>query len=159
FIFQNLYDLSPQITSYVFGINSLGLVIMAQVGARVVGQVSPQKLLNWGVVTIALAGMALLVVVFSGLGLIPVLLSLFVLVASLGLVAQNARALALADVNPGIAGSASALLGVLQFSIGAVVAPLVGIGGTATAVPMAATVATFGIAALVTFIVLSRSVQ
>src|SRR5262249_3934752 len=107
-------------------------------------------------VMIALAGMALLVVVLSGPGLIKVLLSLFVLVASLGLIAPNATALALANVNPRIAGSASALLGVLQFSIGAVVAPLVGIGGPATAVPMAAAVATFGIAALVTFIIFCR---
>ena len=159
FILQNIYDLSPQIIGYIFGINSLGLIVMAQVGARVVGRVSPQKLLNWGIVIIALAGTILLMVVLGGLGLIEVLLSLFVLVASLGLIAPNATALALANVNPRIAGSASALLGVLQFSIGAVVAPLVGISGTTTAVPMAAAVATFGIAALVTFIVLCRPTQ
>jgi DHA1 family bicyclomycin/chloramphenicol resistance-like MFS transporter len=159
FVFQNSYGLSPQIISYIFGINSLGLVVMAQVGARIVGQVSPQKLLNWGVVIIALAGTTLLVVVLSGLGLIGVLLPLFVLVASLGLIAPNATALALANVNPQIAGSASALLGVLQFSIGALVAPLVGIGGTATTVLMAAFIATFGIAALVTFIIFCRPAQ
>ncbi len=159
FILQNIYGLSPQTISYIFGINSLGLIVMAQIGARVVGRVSPQKLLNWGVVMIALAGTTLLVVVLSGLGLITVLLPLFVLVASLGLIAPNATALALANVNPRIAGSASALLGVLQFSIGATVAPFVGIGGTATAVPMAAAIATFGMAALTTFIVFCRPAQ
>lgn len=79
------------------------------------------------------------------------------IVASLGLIAPNATALALANTRT--AGSASALLGVLQFSIGALTAPLVGLGGTTTAVPMAATIAMFGIAALVTFIVLCRPIQ
>ena len=54
------------------------------------------------------------------------------------------------------AGSAAALLGVVQFTIGAVAAPLVGLGGTTTAVPMAAAIAAFGIAALVAFITLCR---
>jgi DHA1 family bicyclomycin/chloramphenicol resistance-like MFS transporter len=44
----------------------------------------------------------------------------------------------------------------LQFSIGAVAAPLVGLAGTATAVPMAIAIAAFGIAALVTFSVFCR---
>lgn len=157
FILQNIYGLSPQIIGYVFGINSLGLIVMAQVSAKIVSRVSPQKLLTWGVVIIALASMTLLVVALSNLGLLEVLLSLFVLVASLGLIAPNATALALANINPRRAGSASALLGVLQFSIGAVVAPLVGIFGTATAVPMTAFIAMFGIAALITFIILCRS--
>jgi DHA1 family bicyclomycin/chloramphenicol resistance-like MFS transporter len=78
---------------------------------------------------------------------------LFVMTSSLGIIAPNATALALAKIDAQIAGSASALLGVLQFTIGAVFAPLVGTGGTATAVPMAAAIAAFGIAALVTFIV------
>ena len=159
FILQNIYGLSPQIISYIFGINSLGLVVMSQVGARIVDRVSPQKLLNRGVVMIALAGIALLVVVLSELGLIAVLLSLFLLVASLGFITPNATALALASTDSRIAGSASALLGVLQLSIGAVVAPLVGIFGTTTAVPMAAVIAAFGIASLITFSVFCRPAQ
>ena len=71
--------------------------------------------------------------------------------------APNATALALANVGTQIAGSASAFVGVLQFTIGAIAAPLTGLGGTTTAVPMAAAIAAFGIAALVTFIVLLRN--
>jgi DHA1 family bicyclomycin/chloramphenicol resistance-like MFS transporter len=48
------------------------------------------------------------------------------------------------------------LLGVVQFSIGAVAAPLVGLAGSATAVPMAAAIAGFGIAALLTFFFFCR---
>jgi MFS transporter, DHA1 family, multidrug resistance protein len=43
--------------------------------------------------------------------------------------------------HPRVAGSASALLGLLQSVGGAIVAPLVGIAGTDTAVPLAIVVA------------------
>lgn len=132
---------------------------MAQVSARLVGRVSPQKLLTWGVATIAIAATALLMGILSGIGLAGVLASFFVMTASLGFIAPNATALALANTNTRTAGSASALLGVLQFSIGAVAAPLVGLGGTTTAVPMAAAIAVFGLATLVTFIVFCRPAQ
>jgi len=132
---------------------------MAQVSARLVGRVSPQKLLTWGVATIAIATTALLMGILSGIGLAGVLASFFVMTASLGFIAPNATALALANTNTRTAGSASALLGVLQFSIGAVAAPLVGLGGTTTAVPMAAAIAVFGLATLVTFIVFCRPTQ
>ena len=110
---------------------------------------SSQTLLAWGVAAIAIGATALLAVVLGGIGLVGVLPSLFVIIASLGLIAPNATTLALANTRT--AGSAAALLGVLQFSIGAIAAPLVGLGGTTTAVPMAAVIAAFGIAALVTF--------
>ncbi|MBI1881490.1 MAG: multidrug effflux MFS transporter [Chloroflexi bacterium] len=156
FILQNIYGLTPQIISFVFGVNALGLTLMAQVSARLVGRVSPQTLLTWGVTAIAIAAVALLGVVLSGIGLVGVLASLFVMVCSFGFIVPNATALALAKIDAQIAGSASALLGVLQFSIGAVLAPLVGLGGATTAVPMAAFIATFGLATLVTFIVFCR---
>jgi DHA1 family bicyclomycin/chloramphenicol resistance-like MFS transporter len=157
FILQNIYGISPQQIGILFGINALGLVIMAQIGGRLVGRVAPQTLLAWGIAALATGGTALLVVVLSGIGLAGVLPSLFLIVASLGLIAPNATALALAGTQT--AGSAAALLGVLQFSIGAVAAPLVGMGGTTTAVPMAAAIAAFGIATLVIFLGFCRPAQ
>ena len=53
---------------------------------------------------------------------------MFVIVSSLSFVLPNSTALALAD-HAEVAGTASALLGVLQFLVGALVAPLVGAGG------------------------------
>lgn len=157
FILQNIYGLSPQIFGLVFAINALGLVVMSQVSAKLVGRISPQKLLRWGVTIIAIAGTTLLVVVLSGIGLIGILPSLFVITASLGLIAPNATTLAL--TNARAAGSASALLGMLQFSIGAIAAPLVGLAGTTTAIPMATAIAAFGIATLATFLMLCRPTQ
>lgn len=79
---------------------------------------------------------------------------LFVVVASMGFVIPNATALALAD-HPRVAGSASGLLGVLQFAVGAATAPLVGVAGTGTALPMATTIAALGVGGLLAATVLA----
>ena len=75
------------------------------------------------------SGAALLAVVpFRGAGLVAVVPPLTLLMFSWSFVQSNAIALGLTN-HPQIAGSASALLGVSQFSFGAVMAPLVGIAG------------------------------
>jgi DHA1 family bicyclomycin/chloramphenicol resistance-like MFS transporter len=157
FVLQNIYGVSPQLSGLLFGINALGLVVVSQVSGRLVGRVSEQMLLTWGVAALAVSGAILLAVVITGIGLAAVVLSFFLLIASLGLVMPNATALALANTRT--AGSAAAVLGMLQFSIGAIAAPLVGLGGTTSAIPMAAAIAAFGIAALLTFIVFCRSAR
>ena len=81
------------------------------------------------------------------LGLAGVLPALFVVVASIGLVMPNATALALADQGD-TAGAASAVIGLLQFAVAGVVAPIVGLGGAGSAVPMAAAMAGLGLAAV-----------
>jgi MFS transporter, DHA1 family, multidrug resistance protein len=62
-------------------------------------------------------------------------------------VLPNSAALALAD-HPRTAGSASALLGLTQFATGALAAPLAGVGGSHTALPMAIVMATLPVAGL-----------
>ena len=69
--------------------------------------------------------------------MVAVLVPMFVIVSSLAFVLPNSTALALND-HAAVAGTASALLGMGQFVIGALVAPLVGAAGTESAVPMAA---------------------
>ncbi|EFH82480.1 drug resistance transporter, Bcr/CflA subfamily [Ktedonobacter racemifer DSM 44963] len=157
FVLQNIYEISPQLLGIIFGINALGIVIMAQVNARLVGRVPSQHLLSYGYAMIALGGVALLVVVLSGIGLIGILPAFFILTSSLGLIMPNATTLAMANTRT--AGSAAALLGVLQLAIGAVVAPLVGLGGSASALPMAASIAAFALATLLTFLLLCRPIH
>ena len=156
FVIQDIYGLSPQTFSLIFGTNALGIAIMGQVSGRLVGRVAPGRLLAGALTAVALAGVALLLVVITGIGLIGILPALFVMVASQGMVLPTATALALAD-HPRTAGSASALLGVLQFALGATIAPLVGVAGPTTALPMAVVIAALGISALTTFLLLGRS--
>ena len=72
---------------------------------------------------------------------------MFVIVSSLAFVLPNATALALAD-HASVAGTASALLGVIQFMVGAIAAPLVGVAGPDTAVPMGVVMAVLALGAL-----------
>jgi DHA1 family bicyclomycin/chloramphenicol resistance-like MFS transporter len=155
FVLQDIYGASPQVFSALFGLNALGLVTCSQINGRIVGRVSMRRLLALGLIGAASGALALLLAVVAGFGLAGVLPSLFLVVASLGFVAPNATALALAD-HPHTAGSASALLGVLQFVIGAIAAPLAGIAGTATALPMALVIAALDVSALAVFVLLAR---
>ena len=147
FVLQGIYKVSPQQFSLLFGINAVGLVTASQVNARLVGHVSPRRLLVAGLIAQAVGAMALLVVVANDLiGLAGIVPALFVVVASLGFVRPNATMLALAG-QPKTAGSAAGLIGVLQFAIGAAAAPLAGIGGL-TALPMAVLIAALSAGAL-----------
>jgi DHA1 family bicyclomycin/chloramphenicol resistance-like MFS transporter len=155
FVLQGIYGLSPQLFSVAFAVNALGIMLAGQINGRLVGRVSPKRLLAVGLSISATGGVLLLLVAFSRIGLVGVLPALFLVVASVGIIGPNATSLALAGL-PSVAGSASALLGVLQFSLGALVSPLVGAFGVGTALPMAAVIAILGISALITFVVLGK---
>jgi DHA1 family bicyclomycin/chloramphenicol resistance-like MFS transporter len=144
FVIQDIYGASPQLFSVMFATNALGLVLASQVNRALLRRLEPRAILRGALGVQAAAGVALLVVVAAGGGVWGIVPLLFVVVASLGLVFPNATALALAD-HPRVAGSASGLLGVLQFIVGAATAPLVGVGGTGTALPMALTIAALSV--------------
>jgi DHA1 family bicyclomycin/chloramphenicol resistance-like MFS transporter len=135
FVLQRLYGLSAQQFSFAFGSNALGIMILGQVGARLAHRWSPHRVLALGLLMNLLGAAGLAVTVLVGLGLPFLLGSLFVMVSALGLVFPTSTALALAD-HPERAGAASSLLGLGQYVMGAVVAPLVGLAGEDSAVPL-----------------------
>lgn len=159
---QEIYDASPQTFSLLFGLNSVGLVVVGQInGKLLIGRVSLDKALGFGLAVITLAATALLLMtsgVFGEVGLAPIAAGLFVLMSAMGLVLPNTNAQALMRT-PNAAGSASALLGTSSFLVGAVASPLVGIAGEATAVPMAVVQLASAVAALLCFLLLCRPWQ
>lgn len=162
FVVQEIYGASPQTFSLLFGVNSVGLIAVGQINGKVlVGRVSLDKALGFGLGVITLAATALLLMtagVFGKVGLLPVAAGLFVLMSAMGLAMPNTNALALMRT-PHAAGSASALIGTSSFLIGAVASPLVGIAGEATAVPMAVVQLTCALASVGCFIGLCRPWQ
>lgn len=148
FVLEDIYGVSPQVYGLIFGLNAFGIVIASQANRVLIARVSPERMVVAGVLAQTVAGVTLLVIVLvGGVGLPGILPCLFVVVASLGIVLPNGTALALTDY-PHAAGSASAVLGTLQFAFGGVTAPLVGVAGRDTAVPMALLIALFGAGAL-----------
>jgi MFS transporter, DHA1 family, multidrug resistance protein len=147
FVVQNVYGASPLVFSLVFGANAIGMMIAAQINGRLAGRIAPGAALTVALFVMNAAGLLLVAVVLADLPqLFAVLVPLFVFIATLGIVMPNATALAM-SLHPEAAGSASALLGVLQFIVGAAAAPLVGLAGPDTAVPMAVVMAVLGISA------------
>jgi DHA1 family bicyclomycin/chloramphenicol resistance-like MFS transporter len=149
FVLQGIYGLSPQLYSLAFAMNGLGLIAASQVNARVVERVGPRRLLRRAIACVMTSAVVLLVVVLVGdLPVWAILAPMFAIVSSLAFVLPNATALALAD-HAGVAGTASALLGVIQFIVGAIAAPFVGAAGPDTAVPMGVVMVVLAAGALV----------
>lgn len=141
FVLQDMYGVSPTAYGLIFGVNAAGIITASQLNRRLLGRFEPRTLLIVGLATSAAGAAALCgVVLVGGIGLVGILPSFFAVVSMVGLVSPNATALALAD-QAGRAGSASAVLGLIQFSLGAAVAPIVGIAGDDTAVPAALAIA------------------
>lgn len=155
FVLQGIYRVSPQTFSLIFATNALGFVIASQVNGSLVGWIPPARLLVAGLITAAAAGIALMLVVLSGgLGLVGMLPPLFFLVSSVGFIVPNATALALSR-RPNAAGTGSALLGVIQSGVGAAGAPLVGVAGIRSALPMAGVIALSASGAILAFVITS----
>jgi MFS transporter, DHA1 family, multidrug resistance protein len=149
FVLQRIYGLSPQLYSLTFAMNGLGLIAASQVNARIVERLGPTRLLRRALVCVVASALTLLVVVsVGGLSVWAVLAPMFVIVSSLPFVLPNSTALALAD-HATVAGTASALLGLIQFMVGAIAAPLVGVAGPDSAVPMGVIMALLAVGALV----------
>jgi DHA1 family bicyclomycin/chloramphenicol resistance-like MFS transporter len=158
FVLQEVYGASPQTFSLVFALNSFGLTITAQIGGRLAGRrMTPERLILVGLFLNAIGAVALLATALFDLPLWVLIAALFVMMCGAGFVLPGSGALALAGQPQQIAGSASALTGVLQFAIGAVAAPRVGIGGGGSVLPMALVLAGFTLAAVIAFVGLRRS--
>ncbi|MCK8432138.1 multidrug effflux MFS transporter [Streptomyces sp. D2-8] len=159
FVIQEIYGASPQTFSLLFGVNSVGLVIVGQINGKVlVGRVSLDRVLGIGLAIVITAATALLLMslgVFGEVGLTPVAVALFVLMSAMGITLPNTQALALMRTKHA-AGSASALLGTSSFFIGAVASPLVGVAGEDTALPMAVVQLAAALVALACFMGMCR---
>ncbi|MBF9068533.1 multidrug effflux MFS transporter [Streptacidiphilus fuscans] len=150
FVLQNIYGLDAQTFSLVFGGNALGIVALGQLNGVLLRRFPVEALLRAGLVLSGAGGIGLLVSVLAGLGLPGVLVSLFALVSSVGLISPNGTARAM-DGHAGQIGAASALVGLLQYGVGGFAAPLVGLGGSGTALPMAIVACTFALAAVAVY--------
>jgi DHA1 family bicyclomycin/chloramphenicol resistance-like MFS transporter len=147
FVLQRIYGMSPQGFSFVFGGISLGLVAAAQIGARLALVWPLTRVLGLGLVINLFGATALFVTVISGLPMGVLIGALVIMVCAVGLIFPTANALAMADY-PDLAGTASSLQGLSQFVFGAIAAPLVGIAGEHTAVPLG--IVTTGVSLLAT---------
>ncbi|MBV7495960.1 multidrug effflux MFS transporter [Pseudomonas sp. PDM24] len=145
FVFIKLYGVPAEHFGWLFGINAAGFILVAQVNARMLAKRGPAFLLARTVWLYLAGGLALLAVsALHTAQLWPLLIPLFLCIASLGCIVPNASACAM-NGQGARAGSASAMLGCLQFSVAAGAAALVGVLHDGSAMPMAMVISLCGI--------------
>jgi len=155
FVLQNIYGVSPQLFSLFFAINGFGIIIAGQLTGRLASKVGEKRLFLIGLLIASVSGALLLVMIIYSAGLTAILIPLFFVVSSVGIVSTTGFSLAMRN-HGYAAGSASALLGLLSFLLGGALAPVVGIAGDANALPMGIIIAAANIGALLCYFVMLR---
>jgi DHA1 family bicyclomycin/chloramphenicol resistance-like MFS transporter len=144
FVFIELYGVPAEHYGWLFGSNALGFILAAQLNARLVARHGPGYWLRRLVWFYLGCGLMLLAIAWARPALLwPLLPPLFGCIASLGILLPNTSACAMAGQGRH-AGSASALLGSLQFSIAASAAAVVGLLHDGSAQPMALVIGACG---------------
>ncbi|MDD2309538.1 MAG: multidrug effflux MFS transporter [Desulfuromonadaceae bacterium] len=157
FFFIELHGISPQQFGFFFGVNACGLIGASQVNRRLLRRFTPQRILHVAFTVNAAASLLLTASLMTGVGGFSVqLVLIFVCLSMTGLLYPNVTALALAPFDRA-AGSASALLGTIQYTLGASAGVLVGMLHNGSAVPMTATMAACGVMGWSAVIGLARS--
>lgn len=155
FVMQDIYGVSPQQFSLIFAMNGLGIIVAGQATGRLVGRVGEGKLFVAGLAISCAGGLALLAAIAAEASLPAILIPLFFVVSSVGIVGTAGFGLAMRDQGQA-AGSASALLGLLAFLLGGVIAPIVGIAGRDNALPMGILIAAAELGAALAYVFMVR---
>lgn len=118
FVYISYYHVDPQHYGWLFALNIIGVMAMSVVNRRLVQRHALEQLLKNATLLAALAAvvLALLVKLESG-GVVAIIITVFLFFSMNGIIAATSTAAAL-DAVPNIAGSASALIGALQYGSG-----------------------------------------
>lgn len=155
FVLQDIYGLTPLGYALAFGLNSAGFMVFGWLAGRLAERWSLRGTLVAGIMVAGLGAAGLLA---SGLAAMPlwvVIVSLFALAVGVAITSPPATTLALAD-HPRMAGTASSLLGMVRFGFGGIAAPLVGVAGATSILPLGVVTVTAVALAAVADVVLTR---
>lgn len=147
FVFVELFAMSPERLGLVTGANALGVVAASQANRWLLGRIGVRDALRVGVVAGVLSYLALVAAARAEAGPAVLAAAMVAGVSSSGLVLPNATAAAMGSRGDRV-GSASAVLGLLQSTVGALAASAVTLLADGTARPMATVMLGCGAAAL-----------
>lgn len=134
FITQKIYQMNAQQFSYLFAFNGVGLIIFSQITAKLVDKMSEVHILKLGQ-TIQLVGMiATSIVLILHLPMWCLWISFFLLITPVSMIGTTGFSIAMQVQKQG-AGSASSILGLMQFLVGGLLSPLVGLMGETSVIP------------------------
>ncbi len=140
-LFIEHFGVSPQTYGLLFGMNAASLIVGSQVCARLLKHHSPMKILPWALGGMMTAGLVALLFALTHLAsLQSVMGCMLVFMFCYGFVGPNSAALALSDQGHQL-GSASALMGTLSISCGALAGLLVSLMQMPGPMPLALSMA------------------
>ena len=137
YVLQEIYGLSPQAYAAAFGLNCAGFMTAGFLAGRAAERWSVSGTLAVGIAVTGAGALGLLITGLTGAPLPVVIVSLFALASGVAISSPPATTLALADW-PQMAGTASSLVGMVRFGFGGISAPLVGVAGAGTVLPLGA---------------------
>jgi DHA1 family bicyclomycin/chloramphenicol resistance-like MFS transporter len=137
-VYIQMFHLSPAHYGMIFGLCAAGFIAGSQINPRILPRFGSNRVIHGGIAVSVLATAALLVFSITRFGGIwGIVLPIFAAMTSMGFITPNAAVGALSR-HPNHAGSASALMGTLQFSLAAVSGTMIGLLTDGTPRPMAA---------------------
>jgi DHA1 family bicyclomycin/chloramphenicol resistance-like MFS transporter len=143
FVYISYFGVDPQHYGWLFAVNIVGLMAVSVVNRRLVHRYPLETLLKRAVTVAAFAALvlALGVRMHTG-GVVLIVVTVFIFFSMNGVIAATSAAAAL-DAVPNVAGSASALMGSLQYGSGIISSLLLALAGDGTPWTMAWIIALF----------------
>ncbi|MGB3414295.1 MAG: multidrug effflux MFS transporter [Microbacteriaceae bacterium] len=155
FLFQNVFNMNTQEYGWLFAMNSIGIIVGVQTSTRITRWIEPQWILVFSTLGQVIAAGAIIVAFSNGAGLVGVLIPLWFFITFCGFGFPMVQVLAL--IHHGHeAGTAASLLGSFNFMMAGLVAPLVGMLGVGTPIPMATVMVCSAIVALLSVVLIMR---
>ena len=150
FVLQDVYGLEPTQFAVVFAINAAGFAGFGFLAGRAAERWTERRVFAVGLALIGLGAAGLVAAAGIRVPLALVVAAFFLVSAGAATVSPPSTTLALID-HPQYAGTASSVLGLSRFGAGAVAAPLVGLAGSFSLVPLAWVIAGTSAAAVAVF--------
>lgn len=159
FLFQEIFDFSPQEFGYLFAVNSVAIIIGVQSSSRLAKVVGPQWILLGAVSLMFVAAATIAVLGLVGVGLLGILIPLWFFILACGFAFPVQQVLAI-DGHGGEAATAASLMGAVNFGSAGLLSPIIGLFGIHNAIPMAVMMVCTSTVSLIviTFVIRPRSV-
>jgi len=159
FVFERIHGVSPGMYSVIFAVNAVGILLAGGTFSKLARRMRLNTLLSVSVAVAAAGALAqVLATALLGENFAASWLTLFVVMWGIGMLIPATMSLG-QNLGRTAPGAASALLGGLQFLLGALASPLVGVFGEHSSLPMALIMLTALVLAVLVLLALVRPRQ
>lgn len=147
YLFIELFRIPVAVFGFLFATNSIGFYIVSQLNHLLLRKFASGRLVRGAVWIIIFSAMLLTVCSWTGFGGFPLFFGIFfVCFSTLGIIFPNAAAITMQPF-ASEAGSASAVMGIVQYILGSIAGSLVGVFQNGTALPVSIQILCFGLVA------------